>query len=58
MGFPEELIDYVCAHEAAHLVEMNHSPAYWAQVTRVMPDWKVRREAVRERAEEWIWAEA
>lgn len=54
MGFPEELIDYVCAHEAAHLVEANHSPAYWAVVERLMPDWKLRRSRMRDEAARWV----
>lgn len=54
MGFPEDLIDYVCAHEAAHLVEANHSPAYWAVVESLMPDWKDRRKRMREDASRWV----
>lgn len=26
---PPEILDYVAAHECAHLVHLNHSPAYW-----------------------------
>jgi len=54
MGFPEELIDYVCAHEAAHLVEHNHSPAYWRVVAGLMPDWKARRDRMRADADRWV----
>ncbi len=55
MGFPEPLIDYVCAHEAAHLVEANHSPAYWRTVERVMPDWRLHRAAMKREADLWTW---
>lgn len=35
---PPFVLDYVAAHEVAHLVEMNHSAAFWATVTRTLPD--------------------
>lgn len=40
---PPDIINYVAAHEVAHLVEMNHSPEFWQQVERCTPDWKVSR---------------
>lgn len=44
---PPPVLDYVAAHEVAHLVELNHSPAYWAVVTRICPDWKDHRAWLR-----------
>jgi hypothetical protein len=44
---PPDVLDYVAAHEVAHLVEMNHSPAFWAVVARLRPDWKVQRDWLR-----------
>lgn len=43
-----EILDYVAAHEVAHLVEMNHSAAFWAQVERIYGDWKPARTWLRE----------
>ena len=40
---PPEVLDYVAAHEVAHLQEMNHSPAFWAVVARLMPDYRPHR---------------
>jgi hypothetical protein len=34
---PAHVLDYVAAHEAAHLVEMNHGPRFWKHVARCMP---------------------
>lgn len=41
------LIDYVVAHEVAHLVEMNHSPRFWAVVSELYPGWKEARRRLR-----------
>jgi hypothetical protein len=34
---PPFVLDYLAAHEVAHLVEMNHSPAFWRLVERICP---------------------
>ncbi len=34
---PSEILDYVAAHEVAHLKEMNHGPRFWALVRKTMP---------------------
>src|SRR5690606_32603283 len=44
---PPEVLDYVAAHEVAHLAEMNHSPAFWAVVERLMPDHRAPRAWLR-----------
>lgn len=40
---PEEVLDYVVVHELAHRKQMNHSPAFWAEVEKVLPDYRERR---------------
>lgn len=40
---PREVLEYVAAHECAHLLEMNHSPRFWAHVERCRPAWKRER---------------
>ena len=47
---PPGQIDYVVVHELAHLREMNHSPRFWDTVGGVMPDYRERRQALRQSA--------
>lgn len=41
---PAEVLDYVAAHEAAHLVEMNHGPRFWGLVQRLRPGYRAERD--------------
>jgi len=43
---PPYVLDYLAAHEVAHLVEMNHSRRFWRVVERICPDWR--------RAKAWL----
>jgi len=45
---PPEVLDYVVVHELAHRREMNHSSRFWAEVERIMPDYKRRRKWLKE----------
>jgi predicted metal-dependent hydrolase len=47
---PPAFGDYVIAHELAHLVEMNHSPRFWAVVASLYPDWRDVRDELKRRA--------
>ncbi|ARC89748.1 M48 family metallopeptidase [Rhodovulum sp. MB263] len=44
---PPEVLDYVAAHEVAHLVEMNHSSRFWSVVGGLMPGYEAPRAWLR-----------
>lgn len=44
---PPHLIDYVVVHELAHLLQHNHSPLFYAEVARVLPDYKQRQREIK-----------
>ncbi len=48
MLYPEAAREYVVVHELAHLVHMNHSPAFYALVERYLPDYKSRRKLLKD----------
>ena len=45
---PPEVLDYVAAHEVAHLAEMNHSQAFWDQVESIHGPYKALRKWLRD----------
>ena len=44
---PDAALDYVAAHEVAHLVHMDHSAAFWSVVEGMRPDWRRQRDWLR-----------
>ncbi len=44
---PWELIEYVVIHELCHILQMNHSPDFWAEVAQRCPDYKARKKAIK-----------
>jgi predicted metal-dependent hydrolase len=36
-------MEYVVAHEVTHLLERNHSEAFWATLAKTLPDWQERK---------------
>lgn len=45
---PPEVLDYIVVHELCHRRQMNHSANFWAEVGRVLPDYR--------EAERWLKA--
>lgn len=44
----DDVLDYVCIHELAHLIEQNHSDRFWALVEKAMPDYKEKEKWLKE----------
>ena len=44
---PPAVMDYVVVHEVCHLIHMDHSPDFWAEVESLMPDYKVYKTWLR-----------
>jgi len=56
MFVPGEVLDYIVVHELCHIKHHNHSPRYWAEVERVMPDYKSREKWLKENGSSLIAA--
>ncbi|PXW24371.1 M48 family metallopeptidase [Paraburkholderia caballeronis] len=52
--FPLSIVDYVVAHELAHLREMNHSPRFWKTVESIFPEFREARKALRQHPPELV----
>ena len=49
---PDEVRDYVVVHELCHRKQMNHSPAFWAEVERILPDYREARRWLKSNGQE------
>ncbi|NBC97222.1 MAG: DUF45 domain-containing protein [Deinococcus-Thermus bacterium] len=49
---PPDVLDYVAAHEVAHLVRMDHSPAFWDTVADLVPGYEAPRRWLRQNGQE------
>ena len=50
MMAPNRMVDYVVVHELCHLIRHDHSPEFWREVARVMPEYEQCREWLRNNA--------
>ena len=44
---PPEVVDYIVVHELAHRIEMNHSKRFYEIVARILPDYKLREQYLK-----------
>ena len=54
MLVPEAVQDYMVVHELAHRKEMNHSARFWAEVEKIIPDYKKHRKWLKDNGGELI----
>jgi hypothetical protein len=52
---PMRLVDYVVAHELAHLRHEDHAKAYWALLGKIMPDYELRRRILGALGARMVW---
>ena len=48
MFAPIECIEYVVLHEFTHFLQANHSKKFYEELEKVMPDWRIYRQKLRE----------
>jgi len=48
---PDDVLEYVCIHELAHLIVHNHSERFWALVAEAMPDYKTKKKWLKEKGD-------
>ncbi|MBO4415452.1 MAG: M48 family metallopeptidase [Lachnospiraceae bacterium] len=53
-AMPDEVLDYVVVHELCHRREMNHSPKFWAEVAKILPDHKTVRKWLKDNGSAYL----
>ena len=54
LQLPVRLVDYIIMHELVHLVEDHHGPEFWQALGRAMPDWQKRKDALADKAKDYL----
>ena len=49
MLYPSEAIDYVVVHELAHIRQKNHSPAFYREIEKILPDYTARAKLLKDK---------
>jgi len=52
---PMRLVEYVVAHEVVHLLHDDHGRSFWSKLGQVLPDYEMRREALRHMGPRLSW---
>ena len=47
MMAPLKVLDYIVVHEMAHLIHSTHTDAFWAEIDKVLPDYRERKQWLR-----------
>jgi predicted metal-dependent hydrolase len=54
LAAPMSCIEYVAMHELCHFLHADHSPAFYASFTALMPDWPARKQLLREASRKYM----
>lgn len=49
MLYPKEAVDYVVVHELAHIRQKNHSPAFYREIEKILPNYKARAKLLKDK---------